>query len=107
MGRREGGSEIDAIIFHQNGGLTSIQLDAILMSTPDPGDFDGDGDVDGADFLYWQRNPSIGSLCDWETNYGMTTQTAAIATVPEPSGILLLLLAVGLPRPSRRKRGII
>jgi len=26
------------------------------------GDFDNDNDVDGADFLAWQRNPSVGSL---------------------------------------------
>lgn len=36
LGRREGGSEIDAILFHQNGGLTEIQLDAILASTAIP-----------------------------------------------------------------------
>lgn len=32
LGRREGDTEIDAIIFHQNGSLTSNQLDAILAS---------------------------------------------------------------------------
>ena len=50
MGRREGGSEIDAIIFHQNGSLTSGQLDAILASVAEAnvlkGDVDMDGDVD-------------------------------------------------------------
>ena len=51
--RREGGSEIDAIIFHQNGSLSSGQLDAILASTAADsvlkGDVDMDGDVDFAD----------------------------------------------------------
>ncbi len=27
-----------------------------------PGDFDLDGKVDGNDFLFWQRDPSVGSL---------------------------------------------
>jgi hypothetical protein len=34
-----------------------------------PGDFDSDGDVDGRDFLTWQRDPSVGSLVDWQTGY--------------------------------------
>ncbi|MCH8840896.1 MAG: hypothetical protein IH831_09550, partial [Planctomycetes bacterium] len=33
------------------------------------GDFDFNGIVDGFDFLQWQRNPSVGSLADWEANY--------------------------------------
>jgi hypothetical protein len=34
------------------------------------GDFDQDGDVDGPDFLAWQRNQSLGPLADWQINYG-------------------------------------
>jgi len=34
------------------------------------GDFDNDGDVDGADFLAWQRDPGLGSLTDWEEGFG-------------------------------------
>src|SRR5690606_34653882 len=40
------------------------------------GDFDGDGDVDGRDFLLWQRNPSVGTLSDWQTNFGVTSLNA-------------------------------
>ncbi len=36
-----------------------------------PGNFDGNGVVDGLDFLLWQRDQSVGSLADWEANYGM------------------------------------
>ena len=48
LGRREGDSEIDAIIFHENGGLTSTQLDAILASANSVllGDVDLNGVVD-------------------------------------------------------------
>ena len=34
------------------------------------GDFDFNGEVNGGDFLLWQRDPSVGSLADWEANYG-------------------------------------
>jgi hypothetical protein len=34
------------------------------------GDFDQDSDVDGRDFLIWQRNQNIGNLSDWQQNYG-------------------------------------
>jgi autotransporter-associated beta strand protein len=56
------------------------------------GDFDGDGDVDGRDFLTWQRNPSVGSLSDWQTNYGASALTAASTAVPEPGTLLLTSL---------------
>jgi hypothetical protein len=54
-----------------------------------PGDFDFDGDVDGRDFLVWQRGGSptplsAGDLADWQANYGAGSQTAATTAVPEP-----------------------
>jgi hypothetical protein len=69
------------------------------------GDFDEDGDVDGRDFLEWQRgnspNPlSASDLSDWQTNYGFGT-LAATTAVPEPSCLALLLLGLVLRRPSR------
>ena len=67
----------------------------------DSGDFDLDGDVDGRDFLVWQRNPGVGNLADWKTNYG-TPLTAVSTTVPEPgAGFLWIVGAcgvIGLPR---------
>ena len=61
-----------------------------------PGDFDGDGDVDGQDFLDWQRDPEVGSLEDWQTGYGTSTPFAASGTiVPEPATVMLLVAAAG------------
>ena len=75
-----------------------------------PGDFDGDGDVDGRDFLAWQRgdSPSPTSATDlaaWQANYG-AGGLVAISAVPEPSAWLLTLLASGTIGLSlqRRKR---
>ena len=57
------------------------------------GDFDFDGDVDGEDFLIWQRDPSVGSLTDWETNYGSVAglPLSAAVSVPEPYSSMLAL----------------
>lgn len=69
-----------------------------------PGDFDGDGDVDGRDFLVWQRNPGVGSLADWQNNYGFPPLTAAGTAVPEPSSLVLLTIAcLGLLRRQRNQ----
>ena len=61
-----------------------------LVPDSAPGDFNADGYVDGLDFLFWQENPSVGSLSDWENSYGAQPVAATIAAVPEPCGALLL-----------------
>lgn len=60
------------------------------------GDFDFDGDVDSSDLLVWQRNPAIGYLADWETNYGLKLP-ASVSSIPEPTSSMLSLLAFFLP----------
>ena len=58
-------------------------------------DFDVDGDVDGADFLVWQRDRSVGSLTSWQSSYGtIAPLSSSQAGVPEPS--TLALVALGL-----------
>ncbi len=80
-----------------------VRLDALTVQ---PGDFDLDGDVDGADFLLWQREGiSNGqALADWVGAYGTTASLGdASIAVPEPaSGILLLLGALTV----YRKKGV-
>lgn len=56
------------------------------------GDADGDGDVDGADFLLLQRTNAAG-IPAWETNYGAGTVLASGSAVPEPTSLVLLSLA--------------
>ena len=59
-------------------------------------DFDGNGDVDGRDFLKWQRGElshplSQSDLTAWEVNYGkVAALSAASMAVPEPATIVLL-----------------
>ncbi len=72
-------------------------------------DFDNDNDVDGADFLTWQRGFGVGTtpeagdanddnlvnaddLAVWKAQFGVgVPATAAVGAVPEPSTAALLL----------------
>ena len=77
--------------------------DGVALIAGLPGDFDFDNDVDGDDFLVWQIDPSVGSLSDWETNYGTVVPlSAASAAVPEPTTCTLALAALCLAVGRRR-----
>ncbi len=61
------------------------------------GDFDSDGDVDGADFLVWQRGVgtvhNATTLATWRSNYGAGAAVGAAGAVPEPASLGLVALA--------------
>jgi hypothetical protein len=83
----------------------SVYLPPNDIIYPTAGDFDGDGDVDGRDFLTWQRNPGIGDLADWQNNYGAGS-LGAVTAVPEPGALWLAvgcLLAHGVRRGQSRR----
>jgi hypothetical protein len=80
-------------------------------------DFDGDDDVDGADFLTWQRGLGGAAtlangnangdgavdgadLAIWESQFG--TATPAAGAVPEPSSVCLLVVGLGVAAAGRR-----
>ena len=78
-------------LFKYNNGIPFVVLS---------GDFDGDHDVDGQDFLRWQRGQSPNSLSAsdleaWKQHFGEGAVTASSLPVPEPSAFFLALLAVG------------
>jgi arylsulfatase A len=75
-------------------GFTSLSLRNIIS-----GDLDFDGDVDGMDFLAWQSGfpdtYDATDLADWQANYGSIAMgLAAVATVPEPGGGLILVMGL-------------
>ena len=99
-----------------------------LVAIPDPpidADFDDDSDVDGNDFLIWQRgvgltgvsatNPAGNANGDqaidgddldvWSSHFGPTAMSAADAPVPEPSPLALASLAgaLAIAATSRRR----
>ena len=93
-------------------GIDNIRFSQVAAGTP--GDFDGDDDVDGRDFLAWQRGDSpngtpggpvsAADLAEWQGAYNGGALSAV--TVPEPaSGILLMAsLALVAVRGAARKR---
>ncbi len=56
------------------------------------GDFNGDGYIDGQDFLIWQRTPTIGDLSDWQANFSATPGAVGATNVPEARGFLLMTI---------------
>ena len=80
--------------------LTFGLVDNVVVTSIDSGltgDFDNDGNVDGNDFLEWQRgNPSMppnsSDLQDWQNNFG-TPLVGAVTAVPEPGCVAILGMA--------------
>jgi T5SS/PEP-CTERM-associated repeat protein len=88
-------------------GSPQVVLSAFQIGIP--GDFDHDGDVDGRDFLVWQRggspNPlSSADLALWRANFGTGGAATAAGAVPEPRGEWLALAAIALACASRRSK---
>jgi hypothetical protein len=94
------------------GPLGFDNFDATQPIPVEDADFDEDLDVDGADFLTWQRNLGIGTMLSegdanssgtvdaadlaiWESQFGTITSTAVVASVvvPEPGSIFLAAIA--------------
>jgi len=106
-----------------NFGFDNLLLDIV----PPSADFDEDGEVDGVDFLAWQRSRGIASgaskaqgdadnngtvdgedLAYWESQYAEAPLLSATLLVPEPAscGIWLVaasyLLSIRVDRKARR-----
>lgn len=86
-------------------------FELVLNSATLDGDFDGDGDVDGRDFLIWQRGGSpsgpldAGDLADWQANYTVGT-LAAGGTVPEPTTAIGLAVGMAIACMSRKRLAV-
>jgi hypothetical protein len=94
-----------------NGTVFDFDLETVVQPGDDDADFDGDGDVDGQDFLTWQRGLGLaGDLADgdadgdgfvdgddlvvWRDQFGPgAPATPSAGAVPEPSTWALAALA--------------
>jgi hypothetical protein len=80
-------------LWHVSEAFPDVQL--VDGPATKPGDFDTDGDVDGNDFLVWQRTDNTAAgLAAIKANFG--TAVAAVGGVPEPAGAVLVGLGVAL-----------
>jgi serralysin len=102
-----------------NVQLYQLQLSVASAVVAQPGDFDGDGDADGADLLVWQRtlgNSGTGLAADgngdgvvngldlaiWKTWFGSETANP-IQSIPEPAGLIMAAILL-IPIERRRRR---
>jgi hypothetical protein len=88
--------EIDLVnAFQYTMPAYSVSTLVLHAAAGTPGDFDQDGDVDGRDFLMWQRNSAVGDLADWQANYGASGASSSTA-VPEPGVAVFCVLIAPL-----------
>jgi hypothetical protein len=102
----------------------SLRVNNILAEgdVVEDADFDGDDDVDGNDFLIWQRGLGVGTtqpagdadgngsvnaldLAVWKAQFGLPA-TPAAAAIPEPASVGLAALAVLAGVLARRPRRV-
>ncbi len=95
---RSGSADVGAYVFDAAGN-PGWQIASAFKEFPVfSGDFDGDDSANGADFLKWQRGESPSplsafDLSNWGNSFGTVTATGTAAAVPEPSTVVLVLLA--------------
>lgn len=82
---------------HGPSGIAGFSFD-VLSDVPAGADFDGDGDVDGRDFLAWQRGDSpipfsSADLTLWQSEYNGGALMGSFS-VPEPSTAMFLLASL-------------
>ena len=110
FGKREGLSQIDAFVLSLDAFMTPDELDAIFASLP--GDYNGDGAVDAADYVVWRKTlgqavtpfsgadgdgsgvVDTGDYATWRANFGASAAAASIsAVIPEPNAAVSALTA--------------
>jgi hypothetical protein len=86
-------------LFDQNGNLLpAASVFEEFIDPALPGDFNGDGTVDAADYVVWRKNGGTPEeYATWRANFGQTAgggadvEPGANAGVPEPATLLLVL----------------
>jgi hypothetical protein len=110
--------------FTPNSTLSFFQDGDNTIGPLVPGDYNGNGSVDAADYVVWRDNlgtsntlpndptPGMVTQADydfWKSNFGKTAGSAAGAasTVPEPTSLVLAvpLIAIRARRNQEKKRG--
>lgn len=116
------GGDPNSIVFQYRNADTGAIVSGNIEFVTTDADFNGDGYVDGTDFLIWQQNVGLGGQTDnsngdadgngtvgtpdlaaWEGQYG-AAPLSAIATVPEPTTCVLLVLALASSTMTVRRR---
>jgi hypothetical protein len=95
----------DANIFDRSVLVQSVKLEILSDAEEQPGDHNGDGVVDAADYVDWRKNGPPGGYEEWVANFGESGPGGGGAgPVPEPASTALLVfgtMTAGLIRRGR------
>ena len=102
------------VVYNTGGGLGSFtELYGLAWwygngTAPPAGDYNGDGKVDGADYVIWRNDPSsfggAGGYDTWRANFGAGSGSGvSLASVPEPCSVMLLITVSILFGAAKRK----
>jgi hypothetical protein len=79
-----------------------------LIATSLPGDFNGDGKVDAADYVVWRKTDGTQpGYNEWRTNFGRTSGSGAgqlAGAVPEPASLAIAALGLLFVAIIKRRR---
>jgi hypothetical protein len=114
---------INRIILRQHNTYNGkVFLDGVVVGTSfadvlnpptagTPGDYNGDGKVDAADYVTWRKNPSTfggdpAGYDTWRANFGNPPGSglSSIGSVPEPATASIVILACAITAFLRNKR---
>jgi hypothetical protein len=116
--------KIDEVAVYSTALSPATILAHYQAATLNAGDFDGDGDVDGADFIAWQTNHPTGNsatLGQGDSDYDGDVDGAdfaawqgsfpigpgpGVSPIPEPSSIILTCCGIWMLVFSRRRAGL-
>jgi hypothetical protein len=88
--------------------LSNVSANQVLSLVENvmPGDYNGDGQVDAADYVVWRKTGINGQqgYNDWRANFGAMSPPGSgsgsgmgsSVAVPEPSGLRMIILALGM-----------
>jgi hypothetical protein len=91
--------------------LTEAEIQTLVNNAAPgvPGDHNGDGKVDAADYVAWRDNPAVhggipAGYDTWRANFGAgAAGLGASAAVPEPATIAMLLACLSVAAARRRR----
>jgi hypothetical protein len=95
-----------ALQFILSGSPTARPGDVSYQTIDLPGDFNGDGQVDAADYVVWRKTDgSPEGYNSWRSNFGRSAGSGSVvsgAAVPEPAAATLFVVSMLLLNLSRR-----